>query len=121
MNVPSNSSSPNEARPIEVDCDTVNRLLQSVDEVTLIDCREPDEHAIGHIAGAVLLPMSQIGDRLEELQQLPDQATIVYCHHGGRSLRVAMWMRQQGIPQAQSMAGGIDVWSQSIDPSIPRY
>ena len=32
-----------------------------------------------------------------------------------------MWLRQQGYPQAQSMAGGIDVWSQTIDPTVPRY
>jgi rhodanese-related sulfurtransferase len=46
---------------------------------------------------------------------------VVHCHHGGRSLRVAHWLREQGFANAQSMAGGIDRWSQEIDPSVPRY
>jgi rhodanese-related sulfurtransferase len=45
----------------------------------------------------------------------------VHCHHGGRSLRVVRWLREQGFSRAQSMAGGIDQWAVDIDPSLPRY
>ena len=41
--------------------------------------------------------------------------------HGMRSLRVATWMRANGFPNTQSMAGGIDAWSQEIDMKVPRY
>jgi rhodanese-related sulfurtransferase len=50
-----------------------------------------------------------------------DRRIVVHCHHGGRSLRVANWLRGQGFEQAQSMAGGIDAWSTEIDPAVPRY
>jgi len=43
------------------------------------------------------------------------------CHHGQRSLSVAMWLRGQGFEQAQSLAGGIDAWSRLIDAAVPRY
>jgi rhodanese-related sulfurtransferase len=50
-----------------------------------------------------------------------DQPIAVLCHHGARSLSVANWLRQQGFSKAQSVAGGIDLWSRVIDPHIPRY
>jgi rhodanese-related sulfurtransferase len=51
----------------------------------------------------------------------PDRPIVVLCHHGQRSLSVAMWLREQGFDHAQSLAGGIDAWSRTIDPTIPRY
>ncbi len=51
----------------------------------------------------------------------PDEPIVVLCHHGARSLSVTMWLRQQGFDHAQSLAGGIDRWSRTIDPVIPRY
>ena len=65
--------------------------------------------------------MSELQDRLGELDAHRGHEVIVYCHHGVRSLRVALWMREQGFARAVSMAGGIDAWSQQIDPSVPRY
>src|SRR5882757_8030772 len=51
----------------------------------------------------------------------PEDHIVVLCHHGARSLSVAMWLRGQGFDRAQSLAGGIDRWSRTIDSSIPRY
>jgi len=86
----------------------------------LIDVREPAEHAICHIEGAALIPMQYIPTRLNELES--DGARIVvFCHHGVRSLSVVDWLRRQGVENCQSMAGGIDLWSLSIDPAVPRY
>jgi rhodanese-related sulfurtransferase len=107
--------------PFELDCQTVAAKLAAGDALLLLDCREPDEHALACIAGARLLPMSEIASRLDELGPDRDIAIAVHCHHGGRSLKVARWLREQGFTNAQSMAGGIDAWSQTIDPSVPRY
>jgi rhodanese-related sulfurtransferase len=46
---------------------------------------------------------------------------VIHCHKGGRSYRVANWLRQQGFPKAQSMAGGITEWAESIEPGMPTY
>lgn len=107
--------------PIEIDCQTVYNRRQSGDDFLLLDCREPDEWETARIEGATLIPMSELQQRVDELEPYKSQEIVVHCHHGGRSLRVAMWLRQQGFEQAQSMAGGIDDWSQSIDSEIPRY
>jgi rhodanese-related sulfurtransferase len=107
--------------PLETDCQTVHAALAADAGIVLIDCREPDEHATARIEGARLVPMSQLAQRLDELADARDCQLVIHCHHGGRSLRVARWLRETGYPQAQSLSGGIDQWSQQIDPSVPRY
>ncbi len=107
--------------PLEVDCQTVKRKLDAGESFLFLDCREKDEYATANIKGTVLIPMSELVDRVKELDAHKDQEIIVHCHHGGRSLRVTNWLRQQGFAKATNMAGGIDQWSQAIDPSVPRY
>jgi len=86
----------------------------------LLDVREPWEVASASLPGAINIPMGEITSRAHaELD--PDQPTVVLCHHGARSLSVTMWLRNQGFEQAQSLTGGIDGWSRTIDPKIPRY
>jgi rhodanese-related sulfurtransferase len=111
---------------MEIDIHTVQRwLAQGTDdrerEVALVDCREPSEYDIAKIDGSILMPMRSWPPASEALAALQDKAVVVHCHHGGRSLRVAQWFRNNGFSDAASMAGGIDRWSLEIDPSIPRY
>jgi len=107
--------------PIEVTCAQVKARLADGDTFLFLDCREPNEHQTVSIREAKLLPMSEIQNRLAELETHRDDDIVIHCHHGGRSLRVANWLRQQGFSKAQSMAGGIDQWAVEIDPSLPRY
>ena len=86
----------------------------------LLDVREPWEVQIASIADAIHIPMGEITSRAHaELD--PDQPIVVLCHHGARSLSVTMWLRNQGFDQAQSLSGGIDLWSRQVDPTIPTY
>jgi len=86
----------------------------------LIDVREPWEFETAHIANSVLMPMGDVPARAhQELD--PDKRIVVMCHHGMRSMNVAVWLRNQGFEQAQSLAGGIDAWSAEVDPNVPRY
>jgi len=107
--------------PMEVDCRAVKARLDAGGDFLLVDCREPSEHEIVRIAGARLLPMSQLMARAGELDPHRERPVVIHCHHGGRSLQVAAWLRQRGFSQAQSMAGGIDQWAQEIEPGMARY
>lgn len=107
--------------PLEVDVETLRDKLAAGDDVLLLDCREQDEYDLVRLDPAVLLPMSQLAGRVAELEPHRDREVVVHCHHGGRSLRVAMWLRQRGFARASSLAGGIDAWAERIDPSLPRY
>lgn len=84
----------------------------------LIDVREPWEVQRASIAGAMAIPMKRIPDEAASLDR--DEELIVFCHHGGRSRSVTDWLRAQGF-RARNLEGGIDRWSQEVDPSVPRY
>lgn len=107
--------------PMEIDCAGVKQLLDTGEKFVFVDCREQDEFDRVRIPGTTLLPMSQIQDRLGDLPPDKTARVVVHCHHGGRSLRVAKWLRDQGFASSQSMAGGIDDWAVKIDPSLARY
>src|SRR5262245_60144348 len=102
--------------PLEIDVRSVHSLSQEEPSLCLLDCREPSEWNVVHLSGARLIPMREIPQRLAELEEFRTARVVVHCHHGGRSLQVAAWLRKQGFAQAQSMAGGIDSWSVEIDP-----
>jgi rhodanese-related sulfurtransferase len=86
----------------------------------LIDVREPWEVATTHIEGSLHMPMGDVPSRAnQELD--PEERLLVVCHHGIRSMNVAVWLRNQGFEQAQSLRGGIDAWSTEVDPTVSRY
>lgn len=85
----------------------------------LLDVREPHEWAICHIEGSRLIPMNRIPEASAELD--PEQETIVICHHGARSARVAMYLKQIGFSKVLNLEGGIDAWAREIDPAMQTY
>jgi rhodanese-related sulfurtransferase len=98
--------------------DTAALLRES--KTRLLDVREPWEYATAHIQSSILMPMGDVPARAnQELD--PDEHITVLCHHGQRSLNVAAWLRNQGFENVQSLRGGIDAWSNQIDPMVPRY
>lgn len=109
------------AYPLEIDVEALRDKLAAKNDLVLVDCREQDEYDLVRLDAATLLPMSEIADRVAELEPQRNREVVVYCHHGGRSLRIASWLRRQGFEQACSLAGGIDAWATRIDPAMPRY
>jgi rhodanese-related sulfurtransferase len=87
----------------------------------LVDCREADEVDLCRIDGHVWIPLGQIPEAIGQLESDAARGIVVYCHHGMRSRRAAEFLRSRGLIAAFSMSGGIDLWSQVIDPSVPRY
>lgn len=106
----------------EVTTQQLSELLarESSEDLVLLDVREPWEFQAAHIQGSTLMPMGDVPSRA--FQELDPEAHIVaICHHGVRSMNVAVWLRNQGFENAQSLRGGIDAWSAEVDPAIPRY
>ncbi|MFC7337136.1 rhodanese-like domain-containing protein [Haloferula chungangensis] len=88
--------------------------------IQLIDCREQDEWDFNHLPHAQFAPLSNFPYAAEAIVA-EGKPCVVYCHHGIRSLRAADWLRSKGLQQAWSMTGGIDLWSERIDPGVPKY
>lgn len=85
----------------------------------LLDVRTPMESEICSIDGSVLIPLQELQQRHGEVAR--DAEVVIYCHHGMRSLQAAMFLKQQGVERVHSLAGGIDLWSRTVDGSVPRY
>lgn len=88
-------------------------------DFVLLDVREHVEYQTAQVEGSVFIPMGEIPSRLQELD--PDAHIVTMCHAGIRSMNVAVWLRDQGFDRVQSMRGGIDAWSRTVDAAIPRY
>lgn len=101
-------------------CSELKRRLDAGEELNVIDCREPWEHTLVKLADSTNIPMNDTPARIEEYRALEGR-TVVYCHHGVRSLNVVGWLRQQGVENVTSLRGGIDAWSQTVDPELARY
>ena len=104
----------------EITAEEVKGKLDAGENFTLLDVREPWEFETAKISRAKLMPMGEVPSRAhQELD--PEDHIVVVCHHGVRSMNVTVWLRQQGFEKAQSMRGGIDAWSRSVDGKVPLY
>ena len=96
--------------PDEVDVETVAAIRQNPG-VFVLDVREPDEYAAGHIPGITLIPMGEVASRLTELPR--DKEIIVTCRTGNRSSQIADLLREQGFTNVHNMTGGIVAWEEA--------
>jgi rhodanese-related sulfurtransferase len=93
--------------------------------IYLVDVRQPWEHELVRLpsmgSGDVLVPLDQLAEHVDELAPPEGALVVTYCHHGIRSINAAAMLERLGHARVASLAGGIDAWSQLIDPSLPRY
>jgi len=85
----------------------------------VIDVREDWELQLARIPDVVHVPMNQLPARLGEFA--PETETIVMCHAGGRSMRVAHFLAGKGFTNVANLSGGINAWSEAIDATVPLY
>jgi monothiol glutaredoxin len=109
---------PNSPRVRSMSVRELKALLDSGKRFELLDVRTPEERAIAAIPGAALLNESEAA-RIESLPR--DTMLVLHCHHGGRSQQAAEQFVSLGFSQVWNVVGGIDAWSQEVDPEVPRY
>ena len=98
--------------------EAAERLKQDPDNTVLLDVREVPELQMAAVEGATHIPMGEIEARIGELDK--SKSILCMCHHGGRSAMVANFLAAQGF-DVYNVAGGINIWSQDVDSSIPTY
>lgn len=96
----------------------LKRRLDAGEEVQLIDVREPYEYQIAQIGGK-LIPQGEVPNRLAEIDRTRE--VVVQCKSGGRSQKIAEFLKQSGYENVSNLAGGILAWSDQIDPKVPKY
>jgi len=112
-------TSPNEpARVKQLACEELKAMMDRGDRFELVDVRTPNERATASLPGSHLL--DEAGQAW--LDELPRETPVVFhCHHGGRSQRAAEHYLSKGFKEVYNLRGGIDAWSQTVDPKVPRY
>lgn len=85
----------------------------------LLDVRERWEFERARIDGAQLVPMGEVPKRLGEIEQ--GKPVVAICHHGGRSMQVALFLEKAGYNNVHNLVGGVDAWSRTVDPAVPLY
>ena len=111
--------------PASISATELKRRLDAGEALQLVDVREAMELDLARLQQPVIhLPLSQSESWIEQISSLinRDQAVVVLCHAGIRSWQFACWlMEAQGYDQVLNLQGGIDAWSVSADPTVPRY
>lgn len=118
---PCKTSSPS-SRTRNVSDISVEELAQwraSGREFVLLDVRDADELVHAALPGALHMPMREVVERLNELDNGIDIAVL--CHHGHRSNLVARFLRTRGFDRTHNVEGGIDAYARRVDPKVARY
>jgi rhodanese-related sulfurtransferase len=107
------------SEPFEIDALTLKERLDGENPPAVLDVREPWEIEIASVDGAMAIPLGELTQRVGGLPR--DKPLAVMCHHGGRSAQATAWLRNQGFDHATNVAGGIDAWARTVDPTLSRY
>lgn len=85
-------------------------LLINREDAQVIDVREADEFAAGHLPEAKNVPLAKLADRISEIERLKDKPVIVCCASGMRSGKACGELRKLGFAKIHNLSGGIDAW-----------
>jgi adenylyltransferase/sulfurtransferase len=87
----------------------------------LLDVREPAEYETARLEGSRLIPLGQLESQLAELAEWKRRPIVAHCHHGPRSTRACQILQAAGFEDVVNLTGGIEAWSLTVDPDVPRY
>jgi adenylyltransferase/sulfurtransferase len=105
----------------QVSAAAVKRRVERGESLLLLDVRDPDELEKARIEGARPLPLGQLEARLGELEDWRERPVVVHCHRGGRSEQACRVLLAAGFREVAALSGGIEAWSLTVDPAVPRY
>lgn len=103
-----------EVLPVEL-----KKRLKGPREFILLDVRQPWENETVALPDSVLFPLNQLA--IEKPPYPEHKEIIAYCHHGVRSVTAVELLKRHGFKNVKHLVGGIDLYSQTADPSVPRY
>ena len=107
------------AGEFEISPQELKAKLDRGEDVFLLDVREPQEWSISRLEGATLIPLGTLPYSLGKLSTA--DAIVAYCRSGSRSRKAVQLLREAGFRKVKNLAGGINGWAETVDPSVPRY
>lgn len=80
------------------------------ENLILLDVRQPEEHAEVHIPNSILIPLGELEERIDELEEFRDKELIIYCRSGNRSGQACMFLNMMGFENTVNLRGGMLSW-----------
>jgi len=96
-------------------------LRERGESIFLLDVREADEREAACIEGSHWIPLGELEKRIGELIGMKDETIVVHCRTGARSATAARLLIDRGFSKVENLDGGIEAWSLTVDPTVPRY
>lgn len=115
------SSLPGRTEVPEISPPELQKRLAANEDLLLLDVRDLFEAEIASIDAARLIPLSELEQRIGELDDWRERPIVVHCHHGGRSRRACELLLEHGFTRVENLIDGIDGWSLTVDPDVARY
>jgi sulfur-carrier protein adenylyltransferase/sulfurtransferase len=104
----------------EISATDLKRRMDAGEDIQLIDVRQPEEWAFAKIEGAKLIPLGEILNRMDELDE--NRETVLHCKAGMRSANAVQALQRAGFKgELKNLKGGITAWSNEVDPKVPKY
>jgi len=104
----------------EITAIELKHKMDQGEDIQLIDVRQPDEYAFSRIEGAKLIPLGEIMQRMDEIDETKE--TVIHCKMGGRSARAIEALQRAGFKgDLKNLKGGITAWSNEVDSRVPKY
>jgi adenylyltransferase/sulfurtransferase len=104
----------------EITATELKKRLDTGEDIQIIDVRQPDEFAFAKIEGTKLIPLGEIVNRMNEIDETKE--TVVHCKMGGRSAKAIEALQNAGFKgNLINLRGGITAWSNEVDPKVPKY
>jgi adenylyltransferase/sulfurtransferase len=97
------------------------RRREAGEAIFLLDVRGEDERETATIEGSHWIPLDELEARIGEMVPAKGGSIVVHCHHGGRSEKAARLLLDRGFSGVENLDGGIESWSLTVDPAVPRY
>ena len=104
----------------EISATDLKRRMDAGEDIQLIDVRQPEEWAFAKIEGAKLIPLGEILNRVDEIDE--NRETVIHCKAGMRSANAVQALQRAGFKgDLKNLKGGITAWSNEVDPKVPKY
>jgi len=104
----------------EITVEALKNKLDNNNSIFILDVREPFEYQIANLEGT-LIPLNDLPDRVDEIEEHKDEPVVVMCRSGNRSAKAAKFLRKNGFSEVMNLKGGINEWAKKIDTSMPVY
>jgi adenylyltransferase/sulfurtransferase len=112
------AAQPQAANANDMTPEELKRRLDAGEDLFVLDVREPNEYQIANLGG-YLIPLGDLPKRVNELDS--SREIVAHCKMGGRSAKAVDFLRQAGFKKVRNLAGGINAWSEKVDPKVPKY